>query len=232
MKKFLSIILCLTLMTTVTATAFAAEEPAQDETELPKEEILSLYTGEAAVPPAESEETTADEPVKINLENEEPPHKIRSEIPKTGGDGTDTNNEAYPETDIPAIEDIVDSEEFKDALENLGEAGGEIEDALENGDCEIIYITEKEFEQMRKDAALAVFPATFDFLKQSALMLLMVPATPFFIVIPFAGPFMLIVPIIAIPAAVASLAGVVASPAIAAYVYFNYELEPGYEIIN
>ena len=231
MKKFLSIILCLTLLTTVTAPAFAADEPAQDETELLKEEILPMYAGEVAVPPAESNEIAADEPVKIEIEHDDEDHQIiQSEIPMTGGNGTET--EAESETDIPKIEDIVDSEEFKDALEDLGEAGEEIEDAIENGDYEIIYITEEEFEQMRKDAALAVFPAAFDFLMNSAFLLLLAPVSPFFIVVPFAGPFMLIIPIIAIPTTVASIAGVVASPAIAAYVYFNYELEPGYEIIN
>ena len=102
----------------------------------------------------------------------------------------------------------------------------------ENGNFEVIYITQEEVEQMRKDEALSVFSEIAGLLGESASLLLLIPATPFFICVPFVGPFMLLIPLAAPVIFVASAVGMVFSPLISYCVYRNYELEPGYEIVE
>ena len=85
---------------------------------------------------------------------------------------------------------------------------------------------------MRKDEALSIFAEIAGLLGESASLLLLIPATPFFICVPFAGPFMLLIPLAAPVIFVASAVGMVFSPLISYYVYRNYELEPGYEIVE
>lgn len=186
-----------------------------DETDIPP--VCDNSDEETEIIPDESE--TEDEPeTEIEQEAEE-------------DDGDETLEE--PIISEEGILDYIESEEFQDVIEDTGIDSEIIEGEIEDGNYEVIYITQEEFEQMRREHSLSIITQSVNFLGQSVLMFLMIPAAPvMFFVIPFVGPLaagvMLMSPVVIIGA----LGLTVVSPIVAIIEYKNYELEPGYEIAD
>ncbi len=144
MKKILSLILCLTVSFAMMIPAFAAqEEPPAPEHSL--EEIKNMYAGEVHVPPvaetleASQAEPEAEEPQET-AEPEETPETVLPEQEAEPETEPECETEALPEIDI---EEILESEEFTEVLDEFGEEGEEIEDAIEDGEYEIIETPEE-----------------------------------------------------------------------------------------
>lgn len=238
-QKTTSVFMCLTMVALIGAPAYATSAENESEQNGPEitESVLSVTADEKTAPAIEineenESETVTDIPSVCDHDEEE------AEETDTEDNITEEQENDLTETpDEPVIseEDILDfiqSEEIQDALEDAGVDSGDIEDEIENGNFEVIYITQEEFEQMRKDEAMSVFSEIAGLLGESASLLLLIPATPFFICVPFVGPFMLLIPLAAPVIFVASAVGMVFSPLISYCVYRNYELEPGYEIVE
>ena len=166
-QKTASVILSLATVALIGAPAFAAYEPQEalndipavaaeavaeptegrdkiEITEIGKEETAQAQTVETASAAAEEEPT--EEKSETALQ-EETPDETETEI---GGS-------ELPEISKEEIEDILRSDEVINALEEAGVDGEEIEDVIENEEYEVIYVTKKEFEKMRLNAALEMF---------------------------------------------------------------------------
>lgn len=128
------------------------------------------------------------------------------------------------------IEDIIDSDGFKDVIEDADIDGGIIEDAVENEEYEVIYLSQDEYEELRKNAVLGSLGDAGMFLLESMGLLLLAPAAPFLFFIPFAGPFFMIIPFAAPVLLLLAVAGIIASPFEAIEIYKNFEPEFSYEI--
>ncbi len=130
------------------------------------------------------------------------------------------------------IEDITGSEEFKEIIGDLGIDEEIIEDAIENETYETIYLSQDEYDELRKNAALkSIEDAGLLFLDSIGLLLL-IPATPFFFFIPFAGPFLMIIPLAAPVLLLIGIAGLIGSPFAAIDIYKNFEPDFSYEVID
>lgn len=202
---------------------------ASEEATLAVDFIGKTATESDAIPSADNSTEEKEEFTDIPEEKEETAEENIEE------EATAEDSAEAPSDPVISEEDILDyiqSEEVQDALEDAGVDSEEIEEEIENGNYEVIYITQEEYEQMRKDEALSVFTEIGTILGESAALLLLIPATPLFICIPFAGPFLLLIPLAAPVIFVASAVGMVFSPVISAFVYYNYELDPRYEIVE
>ena len=253
MKRFIqkttSVFMSLAMVALIGAPAYATAEEKENEYEV-SAEVVEYFSQEIATqsksvrtdyeevpPPAvcdhseeEAEaETETEEDFYEESALEEPVEEEKTESEEEPENTEENENSGITEDEIL---DYIDSEEFQDALEDAEIDSEIIEDEIENGNYEIIYITQEDFEQMRKTEALSHITYSLTLLGESALILLMIPATPFLFFIPFAGPFMvggvLGSPIIFL----VSLGYAIASPVIAIFEYKNYELEPGYEIVD
>ena len=250
MKKFIqkttSIFMSLAMVALIGAPAYATK--AKSETEQIKPEIIESVLPDIAsekstlaIDVQEEKETETDIPPVCDHGEEEAeiPEETEKKEPETAeesnAEDTENNITATPTDPVISEEDILDyiqSEEVQDALEDAGVDFEEVEEEIENGNYEIIYITQEEFEQMRKDSALGVMKTYLSGFGQSLLILLMIPAAPIMFFVPFVGPLATGV-ILASPLFALGMLGIaILSPVLAYGEYKNFELDPGYKIVD
>ena len=202
-QKTTSVILSLATVALIGAPAFAAYEPqeALNDTPAAAAEVAAEPTeGRDKIEIEESgKEETAQaqnaEPASAAAEEtEEEPTEEKSEtetaVPEETADDTDEKGGSeLPEISKEEIEEILRSDEVINALEEAGVDGEEIEDIIENEEYEVIYVTKKEFEKMRLNAALDAFKMSGELFLKGILLIFLIPFSPFFFFIPFVGPF-------------------------------------------
>ena len=135
-----------------------------------------------------------------------------------------------PEINSEEIKNFLASDEVKSALREAGLDEDEIEDMTENPESEIIYISQEEYEQMRRDYAKTAFSGAADVFLTGAKYILLIPATPIIFFIPFAGPLMCGVILASPIALIGGLGALIASPVVALVLYNSFKLEPPYEL--
>ncbi len=223
MKKLIAILLAAATLTAASVTAFAeneevkpAEQNAARQVE-PVEENEEKAQVETPAPAEEKAEET--EPVEeAPVEPVEQEEVIPAEQPEA------------PEISSEEIKKILGSDEMKSALREAGLDEEEIEDVTENPETEIIYISQEEYEQMRRDYAKTAFSGAADVFLTGAKYILLIPATPILFFIPFAGPLMCGVILASPIVLIGGLGALIASPVVALVLYNSFKLEPPYEL--
>ena len=199
-QKTTSVILSLATVALIGAPAFAAYEPQEALNDTPaaaaevvaeptegrdkieieesgKEEVAQAQNAEPASAAAEE---TEEEPTEEESETE-------TAVQEETSDETEKGGSELPEISKEEIEEILRSDEVINALEEAGVDGEEIEDIIENEEYEVIYVTKKEFEKMRRDAAMEIFEAGGRAFLGGIVLFLLIPASPILILIPFLG---------------------------------------------
>ena len=224
MKKFIAILLAAATLAATSIPAFAENEevtPAEQnvaqqvEPVEEKEEKTEVETPAPAEEKAEETLPVEEVPVEQPAEQEE---AIPNEQPET------------PEINSEEIKNFLASDEVKSALREAGLDEDEIEDMTENPESEIIYISQEEYEQMRRDYAKTAFSGAADVFLTGAKYILLIPATPIIFFIPFAGPLMCGVILASPIALIGGLGALIASPVVALVLYNSFKLEPPYEL--
>ncbi len=224
MKKFIAILLAAATLAAASVPAFAENEevtPAEQnavqqvEPVEEKEEKTEVETPAPAEEKAEETLPVEEAPVEQPAEQEE---AIPNEQPET------------PEINSEEIKNFLASDEVKSALREAGLDEDEIEDMTENPESEIIYISQEEYEQMRRDYAKTAFSGAADVFLTGAKYILLIPATPIIFFIPFAGPLMCGVILASPIALIGGLGALIASPVVALVLYNSFKLEPPYEL--
>ena len=223
MKKLIAILLAAATLTAASVTAFAeneevkpAEQNAVQQVE-PVEENEEKAQVETPAPAEEKAEET--EPVE-----EAPAEPVEQEevIPAEQPDA--------PEISSEEIKNFLASDEVKSALREAGLDEDEIDDVTENPETEIIYISQEEYEQMRRDYAKTAFSGAADVFLTGAKYILLIPATPILFFIPFAGPLMCGVILASPIVLIGGLGALIASPVVALVLYRSFKLKPPYEL--
>ena len=224
MKKLIAILLATATLAAASVPAFAENEevtPAEQnavqqvEPVEEKEEKTEVETPAPAEEKAEETLPVEEAPVEQPAEQEE---AIPNEQPET------------PEINSEEIKNFLASDEVKSALREAGLDEDEIEDMTENPESEIIYISQEEYEQMRRDYAKTAFSGAADVFLTGAKYILLIPATPIIFFIPFAGPLMCGVILASPIALIGGLGALIASPVVALVLYNSFKLEPPYEL--
>ena len=224
MKKLIAILLATATLTATSIPAFAENEevtPAEQivaqqvEPVEEKEEKTEVETPAPAEEKAEETLPVEEAPVEQPAEQEE---AIPNEQPET------------PEINSEEIKNFLASDEVKSALREAGLDEDEIEDMTKNPESEIIYISQEEYEQMRRDYAKTAFSGAADVFLTGAKYILLIPATPIIFFIPFAGPLMCGVILASPIALIGGLGALIASPVVALVLYNSFKLEPPYEL--
>ena len=227
MKKLIAILLAAATLTAASVTAFAENEevkPAEQnavqqvEPVEEKEEKAQVETPAPAEEKAEETEPVEEAPVEQPSEPVEQEEVIPAEQPEA------------PEISSEEIKNFLASDEMKSALREAGLDEEEIEDVTENPETEIIYISQEEYEQMRRDYAKTAFSGAADVFLTGAKYILLIPATPIMFFIPFAGPLMCGVILASPIALIGGLGALIASPVVALVLYNSFKLEPPYEL--
>ena len=223
MKKLISILLAAATLAAASVPAFAeneevtpAEQNAVQQVE-PVEEKEEKTEVETPAPAEEKAEKT--------LPVEEAPVEQPAEQKATPDEQPET-----PEINSEEIKNFLASDEVKSALREAGLDEDEIEDVTENPESEIIYISQEEYEQMRRDYAKTAFSGAADVFLTGAKYILLIPATPIIFFIPFAGPLMCGVILASPIALIGGLGALIASPVVALVLYNSFKLEPPYEL--
>ena len=223
MKKLIAILLATATLTAASVPAFAENEevtPAEQnavqqvEPVEEKEEKAQVETPASAEEKAEEAEPVEEAPAEP-AEQEE---VIPAEQPEA------------PEISSEEIKKILGSDEMKSALREAGLDEEEIEDVTENPETEIIYISQEEYEQMRRDYAKTAFSGAADVFLTGAKYILLIPATPIMFFIPFAGPLMCGVILASPIVLIGGLGALIASPVVALVLYNSFKLKPPYEL--
>lgn len=223
MKKLIAILLAAATLAAASVPAFAENEevmPAdqnavqQVEPVEEKEEKTEVETPAPAEEKAEETLPVEEAPVEQPVEQKATP----DEQPET------------PEINSEEIKNFLASDEVKSALREAGLDEDEIEDMTENPESEIIYISQEEYEQMRRDYAKTAFSGAADVFLTGAKYILLIPATPIIFFIPFAGPLMCGVILASPIALIGGLGALIASPVVALVLYNSFKLEPPYEL--
>ena len=223
MKKLIAILLAAATLAAASVPAFAENEevtPAEQnvaqqvEPVEEKEEKTEVETPAPAEEKAEETEPVEEAPVEQPAEQKATP----DEQPET------------PEINSEEIKNFLASDEVKSALREAGLDEDEIEDVTENPESEIIYISQEEYEQMRRDYAKTAFSGAADVFLTGAKYILLIPATPIMFFIPFAGPLMCGVILASPIALIGGLGALIASPVVALVLYNSFKLEPPYEL--
>ena len=223
MKKLIAILLAAATLAAASVPAFAENEevmPAEQnavqqvEPVEEKEEKTEVETPAPAEEKAEETLPVEGAPVEQPAEQKATP----DEQPET------------PEINSEEIKNFLDSDEVKSALREAGLDEDEIEDVTENPESEIIYISQEEYEQMRRDYAKTAFSGAADVFLTGAKYILLIPATPIIFFIPFAGPLMCGVILASPIALIGGLGALIASPVVALVLYNSFKLEPPYEL--
>lgn len=223
MKKLIAILLAAATLAAASVPAFAeneevtpAEQNAVQQVE-PVEEKEEKTEVEAPAPAEEKAEET--------LPVEEAPVEQPAEQKATPDEQPET-----PEINSEEIKNFLASDEVKSALREAGLDEDEIEDVTKNPESEIIYISQEEYEQMRRDYAKTAFSGAADVFLTGAKYILLIPATPIIFFIPFAGPLMCGVILASPIALIGGLGALIASPVVALVLYNSFKLEPPYEL--
>ena len=223
MKKLITILLAAATLAAASVPAFAenkevtpAEQNAVQQVE-PAEEKEEKTEVETPAPAEEKAEKT--------LPVEEAPVEQPAEQKATPDEQPET-----PEINSEEIKNFLASDEVKSALREAGLDEDEIEDVTENPESEIIYISQEEYEQMRRDYAKTAFSGAADVFLTGAKYILLIPATPIIFFIPFAGPLMCGVILASPIALIGGLGALIASPVVALVLYNSFKLEPPYEL--
>ena len=223
MKKLIAILLATATLTAASVPAFAENEevtPAEQnavqqlEPVEEKEEKAQVETPAPAEEKAEETEPVEEAPVEP-AEQEE---VIPAEQPEA------------PEISSEEIKNFLASDEVKSALREAGLDEEKIEDVTENPETEIIYISQEEYEQMRRDYAKTAFSGAADVFLTGAKYILLIPATPILFFIPFAGPLMCGVILASPIVLIGGLGALIASPVVALVLYRSFKLKPPYEL--
>ena len=223
MKKLIAILLATATLTATSIPAFAENEEVT-----PAEQIVA----QQVEPVEEKEEKTevetpapAEEKAEETLPVEEAPAEPAEQEEAIPDEQPET-----PEINSEEIKNFLASDEVKSALREAGLDEDEIEDMTENPESEIIYISQEEYEQMRRDYAKTAFSGAADVFLTGAKYILLIPATPIIFFIPFAGPLMCGVILASPIALIGGLGALIASPVVALVLYNSFKLEPPYEL--
>ena len=231
MKKLIAILLAAATLTAASVTAFAENEevaPAEQnaarqvEPVEEKEEKAQVETPAPAEEKAEETEPVEEAPVEPIRETSAEPAEQEEVIP--------AEQPEAPEISSEEIKNFLASDEVKSALREAGLDEEEIEDVTDNPETEIIYISQEEYEQMRRDYAKTAFSGAADVFLTGAKYILLIPATPIIFFIPFAGPLMCGVILASPIALIGGLGALIASPVVALVLYNSFKLEPPYEL--
>lgn len=223
MKKLITILLAAATLAAASVPAFAENEevtPAEQNAVQQVEPVEEKEEKTEVETPAPAEEK-AEETLPVEEAPVEQPAEQKA-IP-------DEQPEA-PEISSEEIKNFLTSDEVKSALREAGLDEDEIEDVTENPESEIIYISQKEYEQMRRDYAKTAFSGAADVFLTGAKYILLIPATPIIFFIPFAGPLMCGVILASPIALIGGLGALIASPVVALVLYNSFKLEPPYEL--
>ena len=223
MKKLIAILLAAATLAAASVPAFAENEevtPAEQNAVQQVEPVEEKEEKTEVETPAPAEEK-AEETLPV----EEAPVEQPAEQKATPDEQTET-----PEINSEEIKNFLASDEVKSALREAGLDEDEIEDMTENPESEIIYISQEEYEQMRRDYAKTAFSGAADVFLTGAKYILLIPATPIIFFIPFAGPLMCGVILASPIALIGGLGALIASPVVALVLYNSFKLEPPYEL--
>lgn len=219
MKKLIAILLAAATLTAAGVPAFAENEEVKPAEQNAVQQVEPAEEKEAETPTPAEEKTEETEPVE-----EAPAEPVEQEevIP-------DEQPEA-PEISSEEIKNFLASDEVKSALREAGLDEDEIEDVTDNPETEIIYISQEEYEQMRRDYAKTAFSGAADVFLTGAKYILLIPATPILFFIPFAGPLMCGVILASPIVLIGGLGALIASPVVALVLYNSFKLKPPYEL--
>ena len=223
MKKLIAILLAAATLAAASVPAFAENEevtPAEQNAVQQVEPVEEKEEETEVETPAPAEEK-AEETLPV----EEAPVEQPAEQKATPDEQPET-----PEINSEEIKNFLASDEVKSALREAGLDEDEIEDVTENPETEIIYISQEEYEQMRRDYAKTAFSGAADVFLTGAKYILLIPATPIIFFIPFAGPLMCGVILASPIALIGGLGALIASPVVALVLYNSFKLEPPYEL--
>ena len=223
MKKLIAILLAAATLAAASVPAFAENEeitPAEQNVAQQVEPVEEKEEKTEVEAPAPAEEK-AEETLPV----EEAPVEQPAEQKATPDEQPET-----PEINSEEIKNFLASDEVKSALRDAGLDEDEIEDVTENPESEIIYISQEEYEQMRRDYAKTAFSGAADVFLTGAKYILLIPATPIIFFIPFAGPLMCGVILASPIALIGGLGALIASPVVALVLYNSFKLEPPYEL--
>ena len=223
MKKLIAILLAAATLAAASVPAFAENEevtPAEQNAVQQVEPVEEKEEKTEVETPAPAEEK-AEETLPV----EEAPVEQPAEQKATPDEQPET-----PEINSEEIKNFLTSDEVKSALREAGLDEDEIEDVTENPESEIIYISQEEYEQMRRDYAKTAFSGAADVFLTGAKYILLIPATPIIFFIPFAGPLMCGVILASPIALIGGLGALIASPVVALVLYNSFKLEPPYEL--
>ena len=223
MKKLIAILLAAATLAAASVPAFAENEevtPAEQNVAQQVEPVEEKEEKTEAETPAPAEEK-AEETLPV----EEAPVEQPAEQKATPDEQSET-----PEINSEEIKNFLASDEVKSALREAGLDEDEIEDVTKNPETEIIYISQEEYEQMRRDYAKTAFSGAADVFLTGAKYILLIPATPIIFFIPFAGPLMCGVILASPIALIGGLGALIASPVVALVLYNSFKLEPPYEL--
>ena len=223
MKKFIAILLAAATLAATSIPAFAENEevtPAEQNAVQQVEPVEEKEEKTEVETPAPAEEK-AEETLPV----EEAPVEQPADQKATPDEQPET-----PEINSEEIKNFLASDEVKSALREAGLDEDEIEDVTENPESETIYISQEEYEQMRRDYAKTAFSGAADVFLTGAKYILLIPATPIIFFIPFAGPLMCGVILASPIALIGGLGALIASPVVALVLYSSFKLEPPYEL--
>ena len=223
MKKLITILLAAATLAAASVPAFAENEevtPAEQNVVQQVEPVEEKEEKTEVETPAPAEEKSEE-----TLPVEEAPVEQPAEQKATPDEQPET-----PEINSEEIKNFLASDEVKSALREAGLDEDEIEDVTENPESEIIYISQEEYEQMRRDYAKTAFSGAADVFLTGAKYILLIPATPIIFFIPFAGPLMCGVILASPIALIGGLGALIASPVVALVLYNSFKLEPPYEL--
>ena len=223
MKKLIAILLAAATLAAASVPAFAENEevtPAEQNAVQQVEPVEEKEEKTEIETPAPAEEK-AEETLPV----EEAPVEQPAEQKATPDEQPET-----PEINSEEIKNFLASDEVKSALREAGLDEDEIEDVTKNPESEIIYISQEEYEQMRRDYAKTAFSGAADVFLTGAKYILLIPATPIIFFIPFAGPLMCGVILASPIALIGGLGALIASPVVALVLYNSFKLEPPYEL--
>ena len=223
MKKLIAILLAAATLAAASVPAFAENEevtPAEQNAVQQVEPVEEKEEKTEVETPAPAEEK-AEETLPV----EEAPVEQPADQKATPDEQPET-----PEINSEEIKNFLASDEVKSALREAGLDEDEIEDVTENPESETIYISQEEYEQMRRDYAKTAFSGAADVFLTGAKYILLIPATPIIFFIPFAGPLMCGVILASPIALIGGLGALIASPVVALVLYSSFKLEPPYEL--
>ena len=227
MKKLIAILLAAATLTAASVTAFAENEEVKPAEQNAVQQVEPVEENE------EKAQVETPAPAEEKAEETEPVEEAPAEQPAEPAEQEETlpaEQEETPEISAEDIKKILGSDEMKSALREAGLDEEEIEDVTENPETEIIYISQEEYEQMRRDYAKTAFSGAADVFLTGAKYILLIPATPILFFIPFAGPLMCGVILASPIVLIGGLGALIASPVVALVLYRSFKLKPPYEL--